>query len=191
MKNITLLFALFLANSCVFAQSVWTLDPGHSKVGFTVTHHMISEVDGYFKKYDGKITTSKDDFSDAVFELTIQSASLTTENEMRDGHLKSADIFDVEKFQTLSFKSTAFAQIAGNRYKITGNLTIKDKTLPISLDLWLVGPGNNERAKRFEIGVKALGRLSRLAYGVGVNLPTFSVADEVELRILGEFDKSY
>lgn len=186
------LFVVFLfATFCAFGQNTWTLDKGHSKIGFTVTHHMISEVDGYFKDYEGKMTATKEDYSDAVFELTVQTASLNTNLEMRDGHLKSPDIFDVEKFPTMTFKSTAFNQIAGNRYKMTGDLTIKGTTLPITLDVTMVGPGKNDRAKRFEMGVKALGKLSRLAFGVGKNLGTTSVSDEVELRILGEFDKAY
>jgi polyisoprenoid-binding protein YceI len=189
-KNIFLL-AFLLAQFHGMAQAVWTLDKAHSKVGFTVTHHMISEVDGYFADYEGTMTASKDDFSDAVFALTIKTASLTTNFEMRDGHLKSPDIFDVEKYPTITFKSTALTQIAGNRYKLAGNLTMKATTLPVSLDLTIVGPSKNDRAKRFEIGVKGIGRLSRLAFGVGANLGTTSVSDEVELRLLGEFDKAY
>lgn len=191
MKKTILVLALIAASLCTFGQSAWTLDKGHSRIGFTVTHHMISEVDGYFREYAGTMTSSKDDFSDAVFELTVQTASLNTENEMRDGHLKSPDIFDVEKFPTMTFKSSNFKQIAGNRYKMAGDLTIKGVSNPIFMDVTLVGPGRNERAKRFEIGVKGLGKLSRLAYGVGVNLNTFSVSDEVDLRIIGEFDKSF
>lgn len=191
MKKTTFLLAFILVQYCAFAQSVWTLDKAHSKIGFTVTHHMISEVDGYFADYEGTITTTKEDFSDAVFELTIKTASLTTNFEMRDNHLKSADIFDVEKYPTITFKSTSLVQIAGNRYKLSGNLTMKSTTLPIALDVTIVGPGKNDRAKRFEIGVKGIGRLSRLAYGIGQNLDTFSVSDDVELRILGEFDKPY
>ncbi|MEO6038675.1 MAG: YceI family protein [Saprospiraceae bacterium] len=174
-----------------FAQNVWTLDPGHSKVGFTVSHHMISEIDGYFKKYEAKFTASKDDFSDAVFELTVETASLNTENEMRDGHLKGEDLFDVAKFPTLTFKSTAFTKIIGDHYKLTGDLTIKGITQPITLDVWLVGPEKNERGQRLEIGVKAIGKLSRNAFGVGKNLPVMMVSDEVDLRILGEFNKPY
>lgn len=152
---------------------------------------MISEIDGYFRKYDAKITSSKDDFSDAVFEMSAETASLNTENETRDGHLKGKDLFDVEKFPSLNFKSTSFTKILGNRYKMTGDLTIKGKTMPITLDLWLVGPEKNERAKRFEIGIKAVGKLSRNAYGVGGKLPVLMVSDEVDLRILGEFNKAF
>jgi polyisoprenoid-binding protein YceI len=188
MKKHTLLFLFILAQLYANGQSVWTLDKAHSKIGFTVTHHMISEVEGYFADYEGKMTASKDDFSDGVFELSVKMASLTTNFEMRDNHLKSPDIFDVEKYPTMTFKSTSLAQIAGNRYKLTGNLTMKDVTLPVTLDLSIVGPRKNERAKRMEIGVKGIGRLSRMAFGVGKNLDTVSVSDDVELRILGEFD---
>ena len=191
MIKYTISLAFLLVTVSLMAQSVWTLDKGHSRIGFTVTHHMISEVDGYFKDYQGSISVTKEDFSDAVFELSVQTASLNTENEMRDGHLKSPDIFDVEKFPTMTFKSTAFIQIAGNRYKLTGDLTIKGVIKPITMEVTLVGPGKNERAKHFEIGVKALGSMSRLAHGVGVNLNTFSVSDEVTLRIIGEFDKPF
>ena len=191
MKKSTLSLLFLLAQICVFGQSVWTLDKGHSKVGFTVSHHMISEVDGYFKKYEAKITATKDDFSDAVFEMSAETASINTENEMRDGHLKGEDLFNAAAFPTLSFKSTSFTKIMGNKYKMVGDLTIKGKTLPVTMDLWLVGPEKNERGKRFEIGIKATGKLSRNAYGVGGQLPTLMVSDEVDLRILGEFNKAF
>jgi polyisoprenoid-binding protein YceI len=190
MKNTGIVFFFVLTATYLFGQNTWTLDPGHSRVGFTVTHHMISEVDGYFREFEAKMTTSEEDYSDAVFEFTAQTASLNTENERRDGHLKSDDIFDVVKYPTISFKSTSLTQIAGERYKISGDLTIKDKTLPITLDLWMVGPKVNERAKRYEIGVKALGTLNRKAFGVGERLGTASVSEEVSLRITGELNKA-
>lgn len=191
MKNLVFILVYVLSSSSLIGQDVWTLDKGHSKVGFTVTHHMISEIDGNFKVYEAKMTTAKDDFSDAVFEFSAETASINTENEPRDGHLKSEDIFDAEKFPTISFKSSSFTQIAGNRYKISGDLTMKAKTLPITLDLWMVGPVENERAKRYEIGIKATGKLSRKSFGVGEKLPVVSVSDEVELRLLGEFNKAF
>lgn len=191
MRLFSFILAFLLTATYAFSQSVWTLDKGHSKVGFTVSHHMISEVDGVFKTYDAKFTASKEDFSDAVFEMSADIASLNTENEARDKHLKSADIFDAEKFPKLTFKSTSFTKVMGNKWKITGNLTIKDVTQSVSLDLWLGGPEKNDRAKRFEVGIKALGKLSRNAFGVGKNLPTMMVGDDVELRVLGEFNKPY
>jgi polyisoprenoid-binding protein YceI len=152
---------------------------------------MISEVDGFFREFEATMTATKDDYSDAVFNFSAKTASINTENEMRDKHLKSADIFDVEKYPTISFKSTSFSQIAGEHYKVIGDMTMKGKTMPITLDVWLVGPVENERAKRQELGFKANGSLMRQAFGVGENLSLLSVSDEVGLRITGEFNKSY
>ena len=108
MKKINILILLVTIAGSALAQTNWTLDKGHSKIGFTVTHHMISEVDGYFKNFTAKLTSSKEDFSDAVFELTAETNSINSENEMRDKDLRSPGFFDVEKFTTLTFKSTSF-----------------------------------------------------------------------------------
>lgn len=191
MRKIVLILILVFPTLTVLGQDVWTLDPGHSRIRFVVTHHMISEVDGFFREFEASMTTSKDDFSDAVFEFSAKTASINTENEPRDKHLKSPDIFDVEKHPVLNFKSTSFTQVAGEHYKVTGDMTIKGNSLPIILDVWLVGPVKNERAKRHELGFKASGILMRQAFGVGENLSTLSVSDEVGLRITGEFNKSY
>jgi polyisoprenoid-binding protein YceI len=191
MKKIVLFLVLVFPTLAVLGQDVWILDPGHSRIRFTVTHHMISEVDGFFREFEATMTTTKDDFSDAVFEFTAKTASINTENEPRDKHLKSPDIFDVEKHPVLNFKSTSFNQIAGEHYKVAGDMTIKGNTLPITLEVWLVGPVENERAKRHELGFKASGSIMRQAFGVGENLSTLSVSDEVGLRITGEFNKSY
>lgn len=191
MKNV--IISVFAAFMPIFltAQDVWTLDPGHSKIGFTVTHHMISEVDGFFRDFEAKMTVNAEDYSDAIFEFTTQTKSINTEHEQRDNHLKSADIFDAEQFPTITFKSTSFTQIAGEHYTITGDLTIKGKTLPLSLDMWLVGPVTNDRAKRWELGAKAIGSINRKDFGVGENLGTTSVSNQVDLRVIGEFNRSY
>jgi polyisoprenoid-binding protein YceI len=191
MKKLIILTTIFLIQFSLSAQSTWTLDKVHSKVGFTVTHHMISEVDGYFAEFEGSMINTKEDFSDATFTLNIKTASINTQFEIRDNHLKSADIFDVVKYPTISFVSSSITHVAGNRYKLNGALTMKATTLPISLDLTIVGTNKNDQAKRFEIGVKGITKLSRLAYSVGTNLSVFSVSDEVELRLTGEFDKSF
>ena len=191
MRKIVLILTLVLPTLTVLGQDVWNLDPGHSRIRFSVTHHMISEVDGFFREFEASMTTSKDDFSDAIFEFSAKTASINTENEPRDKHLKSADIFDVENYPAMNFKSTSFSQIAGEHYKVTGDMTIKGNTLPITLDVWLVGPVENERAKRQELGFKVIGNIMRQAFEVGENLSTLSVSDEVGLRITGEFNKGY
>ncbi|NBA77185.1 hypothetical protein GOQ04_16625 [Emticicia sp. ODNR4P] len=87
MKKITILSLLLVASLSTFAQK-WSVDKAHSKIGFSVVHMMLSDVDGSFKKFDASITSSKEDFSDAVFEFTIDVNTINTDNDMRDGHLK-------------------------------------------------------------------------------------------------------
>jgi polyisoprenoid-binding protein YceI len=187
MKKQLFLGLLCCAATQIFGQKVWTVDKAHSKVGFTVTHHMISEVDGTFKIYDATLTSTKEDFSDAVFELSAETASINTDFEMRDGHLKGEDFFNVAVHPKLSFKSTSFTRIIGNQYALKGDLTIKGVTLPVTLDLSMTAPVKDERAKKNSVGIKAVGKISRTAFGVGAKLPLLMVGDEVQLRLLGEF----
>lgn len=189
MKKINLLLLSFLTAGAVTAQAPWSLDKGHSKIGFTVTHHMISEVDGYFRTFDAKLTSSKDDFSDAVFELTAETNSINSENEMRDKDLRSPGFFDVEKFPSLSFKSSSFKKISGNKYSLTGDLTIKGVTKSITMEVTLMGPEPHPRTKKPAIGIKATCKINRKDFGVGPDLPELMVGNEVELRVTGEFNK--
>src|SRR5688572_1776646 len=93
----------------------WTLDKGHSNVKFTVTHMVVSEVDGSFKTFDGTIESTKPDFSDAVVTFTVDVASVNTENENRDKHLKSDDFFNAEQFPQMKFQSTSFKPLGENK----------------------------------------------------------------------------
>jgi polyisoprenoid-binding protein YceI len=189
MKKINLLlFALYVTGGA-FAQDNWSLDKGHSKIRFTVTHHMISEVDGYFKSFTSKLTSSKEDFSDAVFELTAETNSINSENEMRDKDLRSPNFFDVEKFPTLTFKSTSFKKVSGNTYALVGDLTIKGITKSITMDVTVMGPEPHPRTKKPAIGIKAICKIKRKDFGVGTGTPEVMVSDEVELRATGEFNK--
>src|SRR5205085_2080684 len=113
MKKIFLSIAFATVALTSFAQTTWTVDKAHSKLGFTITHMMLAEVEGWFKTFDAKITSSKDDFSDAVIELTADVNSVNTDNERRDNHLRSADFFDAAKYPTLSFKSKSFQKVEG------------------------------------------------------------------------------
>jgi polyisoprenoid-binding protein YceI len=188
MKKALILLSAVLLSLTSFGQT-WSLDKGHSKIGFTVTHHMISEVDGYFKTFNAKLTSSKDDFSDAVFELTAETNSINSENEMRDKDLRSADFFNVEKFPTLTFKSTSFKMTAPGKYSLTGTLTIKDVTKSITMDVTVVGPQPHPRTKKPAVGIKALCSINRKDFNVGPNLPEPMVSNEVQLRVTGEFNK--
>ncbi len=184
MKKISLLAIAFLMSVAVSAQK-WSLDKSHAKLTFTVTHLMMSEVDGVFKSFDASITSSKDDFSDAVFELTADLTKVTTNNDMRDGHLQKADMFDTEKFPTMTFKSTGIKSLGGKKYALSGNLTMKGVTKPVTLDLTLLGTGTNRQGKKL-VGFKASGTVKRTDFGVGA-MPGAVVAEDVELRASGEF----
>lgn len=154
-------------------------------------HHGLSEVDGYFKKFDGKITAAKDDLSDTIFEITIESASINTDLEMCDNRLKSEDMFDVEKFPALTFKSIKFTKVAGNKYKMEGNRTIKGVTKPITLDVTMNGPmaHPNPNNKIPQFGIKATTTIKRSDFGIGGKLATVMVGDEISIRATGEFQK--
>lgn len=188
-KNFFLTAALCLISTLVFSQ--WTNDKGHSRVAFIVQHHGISEVDGFFKKFEAILKSEKEDLSDASFEVSIETASLNTELEMRDNHLRSPDIFDAQKFPTITFKSTSFKKKKKNLYVMIGDLTIKGITKSITLDVTLNGPveNPNKNAKNMQIGIKALGKIKRSEFTVGQNLPLAFVGDEIQLRITGEFNK--
>lgn len=184
MKKASLIIASLFISVATFAQK-WSLDKAHAKLGFTVTHLAISEVDGTFKSFDASITSSKEDFSDAVFELTADLKQVTTNNEMRDGHLQKEDMFNTEKFPTMTFKSTKITPNGTNKYKLTGNLTIKGVTKPVTLDLTLLGTSTNRQGKKLA-GFKATGTINRTDFGVGA-MPSAIVSDDVELRTSGEF----
>jgi polyisoprenoid-binding protein YceI len=190
MKKVQTLLALLMLTTASFAQD-WKVDKGHSKVAFIVQHHGISEVDGYFKKYEATLTTTKADLSDAAFEMTVETPSITTDLDMRDNHLRSEDIFNVEKFPTMTFKSTSFKKKKNNQYVMMGNLTLRGVTKPITLDVTMNGPveNPNKNAKNFQVGIKALGKIKRSDFNLGSKLVTAFVSDEIQIRVTGEFNK--
>ena len=189
MKSVVFTVAALLTLSATYAQT-WTVDKAHAKVGFSVIHLLLSEVDGNFKTFDAKLTSAKPDLSDAVVDLTADINSISTDNERRDGHLKSPDFFDAAKYPTLTFKSTSFQKVDGKKYKMTGNLTMHGVTKPVTLDAVLTGPVtmDSPRGKQEKAGLKVSGTLKRSDFGVGSSSVAV-VSDEVELKASGEFAK--
>ena len=187
MKKIAILISILSLSFSTFAQK-WNADKAHSKVGFTVTHLMLSEVDGNFKKFDASIISEKEDFSDAIFEFTADINSVETGNDMRNGHLQKEDMFNAEKFPTISFKSTSISKIDAKKFKLSGNLTMKGVTKPIVVDLVLNGIGKNTRTNKPIAGFKLTGSVKRTDFGVG-GMPSAVVSEEIEIRAVGEFGK--
>ena len=140
----------------------WTIDPSHSEVGFTARHMMVSKVRGSFGEVTGTVVVA-DDLSASTAEATIQLASVTTGSEDRDAHLRSADFFDVENNPEMTFRSTSF-----DGETLTGDLTIKGVTKPVTLDVEFGGvgtdPWGNEKA-----GFEATGEIDRTDWGLTWN----------------------
>lgn len=170
MKNLKLFFAVCLSGiiSTSIAQSTWSFDKAHSKVTFSVTHLMISEVSGQFKEFEGKVVSKSDDFADSQIEFTIKVGSINTDNEKRDGHLKSGDFFDAEKYPTITFKSKSFKKAKGKNYKLTGDMTIRDVTKEITLDVIYYGTMKDGYGNT-KAGFKITAEINRMDYGVKWN----------------------
>ena len=191
MKKITLFAALaittVLSAFTVVTSTNWTYDNNHAKVGFTVTHMLVSDVEGSFKKATATLTTTKADFTDAVVELTAEAGSISTDNEKRDAHLQSADFFDVAQFPTLTFKSTSFKKTkTPNTYVVKGNLTMHGVTKPVTLSA-LAKTGTNPMSKKTIAGFKITGQLKRSDFGIGGGTPSAIVSDEVLIDANAEF----
>ena len=168
-------------------QGTWKADPMHSKLTFTITHLGISDVQGLFKDFDVTITSSKTDFSDAIFELNAKTASINTEVEKRDAHLKSPDFFDVEKNPEMTFLSTSLKKAGANKYKLSGNLTLNNITKPVTLDLWYRGTIENPMSKTPTAGFQVTGTIKRSDFNFGPKFQAPMLSDEVKIRADGEF----
>lgn len=189
MKKSLPFLIIVLFSTSVFAQTTWKADPMHSKLTFSVIHHGISDVAGLFKTFDLSVTANKSDFSDAVFELSVDVASIDTEVEMRDKHLRSADFFEVEKYAKMTFKSTSIKKTSKDKYKLTGNLTLHGVTKPITMDLWYRGTIENPQSKATTAGFQITGSLKRSDFGVGPNFLPPMIGDRVSIKADGEFIK--
>lgn len=161
------------------ATTKWAIDPTHTDIQFKVKHLMITTVTGSFGEFSGDATTEGDDFEGAQVNFTAQIASITTNNEQRDAHLKSADFFDVEKNPTLTFVGK---ELKGG--KMTGDITMHGITKTITLDADFLGiakdPWGNIKA-----GFELEGKIKRSDFGLTWNAPTEAggvlVSDDVRL----------
>ncbi|MDB4904746.1 MAG: hypothetical protein JWQ63_4027 [Mucilaginibacter sp.] len=189
MKKTFILFAIALLSTAAFAQTTWKNDPMHSKLGFTITHLMVSDVDGIFKDFTCTIVASKPDFSDAKFQLTINTASINTDVDYRDKDLKSANYFDVATYPTITFNSTGVSTVSTNHYKLNGNLTLKGVTKPVTMDLWYRGTIINPMSKKDDAGFKLTGVIKRSDFNFASQAGTSMLSDEIIINANGEFAK--
>ena len=115
--------------------ATWKIDQAHSHVEFKVKHLVVSSAKGEFTKYDATVESSKDDFTDAKITFEADTDSISTGNEQRDGHLKSDDFFNVASFPKMKFVSKEIKHTDKEYYTLKGDLTIRDKTLPVTLNV--------------------------------------------------------
>ena len=154
------------------AQTNWNVDASHSKLGFAVTHMMVSEVEGKFKMYSGQVSTPKTDgdFTGANLNFSVDVASINTDDEKRDGHLKSADFFDAEKFPKITFKSTSMKPgKIKNTYILTGDLTMHGVTKSVTLNAIGASKIVKDPYGMERYAFKVTGKINRIDYGLKYN----------------------
>jgi len=167
-------------------QNKWNIDLVHSGVSFSIRHMVVSKVRGRFAKFNGVLNLDDDDVTRSVVEATIDASSIDTGTEQRDAHLRSADFFDVEKFPELKFKSTRIEKVSDDGYRVVGELTIRDVTREVTLDVEAGGrakdPWGNDR-----IGFVATTKLDRKDFGLKWNQALEAggvlVGDKVEIGL--------
>jgi polyisoprenoid-binding protein YceI len=193
MKKIYL--SLFILLATVFmatAQTTWKADVAHSKVQFSISHMVISEVTGRFKDFDATLVQTNDDLSDSKLNATIKVNSINTDNEKRDGHLKSADFFDAEKYPEITFVSKSFTKSGKATYNISGDLTMHGITKPVVLDTKFNGQVKDPWGNMIA-GFKATTIVNRKDFGIVWNkaLETGGVlvGEDVSVTIIVEMQK--
>lgn len=184
--------ALAIAPALAFGQAAtWNVDPAHTRAGFAVKHLVISDVKGEFDKVAGKAQIDEADLSKSTVEVTLEAASISTRDEKRDAHLKSADFFDVAKYPTLTFKSTRVEAGKDGALTVTGDLTMHGVTKPVTLEgsitKAITDPWGMSRR-----GASFTGKVDRKAWGISWGKVTdvgAVVGDEVKLDIQAELVK--
>ena len=162
MKKLNVLFLALIVSGSVFAQTKWDLDKAHSSLTFSVVHMTVAETTGTFNDYTVDVTSPAEDFNGADVTFTAKTASINTQNERRDGHLKSPDFFDAEKFPDITFKG--ILSKAAGKYQLKGKLTVKDVTKDVTWDVTYRGTLKGEKFTK--AGFKMIGKIDRFEYNL-------------------------
>jgi polyisoprenoid-binding protein YceI len=169
----------------------WAVDKVHSNVKFTVKHLVVSEVEGSFKLFEGTMENTKADLSDAKINFAVDVNSINTENEKRDNHLKSDDFFNAEKFPEMKFTSTSMTPAGENKYKLAGDLTIREVTKPVEFDVTY--GGSVAAMGTTKLGFKAQTTINRFDYNLKWDKATegggLVVSKEVNILVNVELNK--
>ncbi|HEY8477155.1 MAG TPA: YceI family protein [Chloroflexota bacterium] len=169
--------------------SLWQLDPAHTLVEFSARHLMVSTVKGRFRTVSGTIRADGDDPTRVEVSVTIDATSIDTGVPDRDTHLRSPDFLDVERFPTITFRSKRVEALGGDRYRVVGDLTIRDVTREVALDATLLGRAMGLAGKEV-VGFTASTTIDRRDFGATWNVPLEAggilVGNEVRIAIEAE-----
>jgi polyisoprenoid-binding protein YceI len=175
------------------ATETWSFDTVHSSINFWVRHLMVAKVHGRFTKWSGSLAFDPQQPQSSHTEVEIDAASIDTKEPQRDTHLRSADFFDVEKYPTLSFKSTSVERVHDDTYKVTGALTMHGVTNPVTIDVEYAGRASHPQMGE-RTGFSAHGTLNRKDWGLVWNQVLdaggFALGDKVEIHIEIEATKA-
>ncbi|HYC85783.1 MAG TPA: YceI family protein [Chryseosolibacter sp.] len=189
MKKLNMLLFAVAICSMATAQTTWTIDRVHSKIGFSVVHMAVSEVEGKFNDFEGSVVSKAEDFSNADVTFSAKATSIDTDNERRDNHLRSKDFFEVETYPDITFKGNLTK--AGGKYKLKGDLTMHGVTKPVEFDVTYGGSINTGRGQK--AGFKLTGQINRRDFGLTwdnkVSTGELVVSDTVDLIVKIEVDK--
>ena len=164
----------------------YQLDPAHSRLGFAARYALVARVHGCFDSFDGRLHLDASDPTRCSVALTVDAASIRTNNPDRDAHLRSGDFFDVERFPTMTFESTALTPLGDRRYRVTGDFTMKGISRPVELDLTFTGSCIDPYGQ-LRLGFEGSGVLKRsdwgLTWNVALEAGGLVVSDHIDLEL--------
>lgn len=176
------------------ARTTWNVDTVHSELGFQVKHMMISKAKGAFNDFDAVVEADVDNLTDSKIELTIDAASIDTRNKDRDDHLRSGDFFDVENYPKITFVATDIQKKSDSDYDVTGDLTIRDTTKPVTADVTFEGQSKDPMSGNTVAGFSGSAKFSRKEFGLTWNAAVETggvlIGDEIKVNFEIEAHKA-
>ncbi|MEV6734142.1 MULTISPECIES: YceI family protein [unclassified Streptomyces] len=167
----------------------YALDPAHTQIGFVARHAMVTKVRGAFKEFEGSGYFDGEDPSKSSVSVTIKASSIDTRNEQRDGHLRTNDFLDAPNFPNLTFASTGVEQLDSTHFRLSGDLTIKDVTRPVSIDFEFQGSATDPYGN-LRVGFEGSVPISRKEYGITWNAALEGGGVLVGDKVVLEFEVS-
>lgn len=169
------------------AKSKWSIDSAHSSLEFTVKHMMMSKVKGTFQDFEASVEADPDDLTTADIQFSVDVSSITTRDEKRDAHLKSEDFFKVDEYPKMTFQSTNIVRKSDDEYDVTGDLTIRGTTRPVTFTVTAEGQGKDPMGGDTVAGFSGEGKIKRNDFGLTWNVALETggvlVGDEVKISL--------